>query len=331
MPIILPEGLACTPLLLSEGIDVLHSPPRRASTLRVGLVNLMPDMATTERQFARLLGATHQDVELVLALPRSCRPQYQGTALYERWDGASLPNSLDGLIVTGAPLEHLPFEDVTYWRELASICDWAASSATSTLYICWAAFAALYAFHGVRTRMLPQKISGIFPQQIMDRRDPMTTGLGATFPCPVSRHAEVEARNVPWKRGLTLLAQSSESGLCLVADTPKRAYYMFNHLEYDADTLKLEYLRDRARRADTALPQNYLPDGDVTGIPPLVWRQPAQKVFANWLALLAARRRGQEKAGGLAQAPLPADFGVAMPHGQPDLDLGRSSPRNHQP
>ena len=226
----------------------------------------------------------------MLALPLSHRFGHEGTALYQRWSESCLPSSLDGLIVTGAPLEHLPFEDVTYWRELAGICDWAARSVGGTLYICWAAFAALYAFHGVRTRMLPRKISGIFQQWIVERGDPLTSGLGANFPCPVSRHAEVEALVLPWRRGLTLLAQSPESGLCLVADAPKHAHYMFNHLEYDADTLKREYLRDRARRADADVPENYLPDGDVSKIPPLVWRRPAERLFANWLSILAERR-----------------------------------------
>ena len=124
----------------------------------------------------------------------------------------------------------------------------------------------------------------------METSDPLTAGLVATFPCPVSRHAEVEVHDVPWRRGLTCLAQSSESGLCLVADAPHNAHYMFNHLEYDAETLKLEYLRDRTRRTGTALPQNYLPNGDVSKAPPRVWRRPAEKLFANWLAILAARQ-----------------------------------------
>jgi homoserine O-succinyltransferase/O-acetyltransferase len=178
-----------------------------------------------------------------------------------------------------------------YWGELRYICGWAASNVGGTLYIRWAAFAALHSFHGVRTRVLPQKISGVFQQQVMETRDRLTGGLGASFPCPVSRHAEVQAHDLPWRRGLTCLAQSSESGLCLVADAPHSAHYMFNHLEYDADTLKLEYLSDRARRADTTLPQNYLPNSDVSKAPPLVWRRTAEKLFANWLAILAARRR----------------------------------------
>jgi homoserine O-succinyltransferase len=297
MPIILPEDVASAALLRSEGIEVLHRRPRHASTLRVGLLNLMPDKTATEMQFARLLGATRRHVELVFALPRSYRSGSGTPSSYERWSDYCLPRGLDGLIITGAPLEHLPFEDVAYWRELSYICHWAAGNIDHTFYVCWAAFAALYAFHGVRTRMMPHKLSGVFNQQVVDARDPLMTGLGASFPCPVSRHAEVVASDMPWRRGLTCLAQSLESGICLVADSANNAHYMFNHLEYDADTLKREYLRDRARSAGTTVPHNYLPNDDVSQAPFRVWRQPAENLFANWLTMLGKRACQAEHSG----------------------------------
>jgi homoserine O-succinyltransferase/O-acetyltransferase len=138
--------------------------------------------------------------------------------------------------------------------------------------------------------MLPRKLSGIFAQQIMDVREPLLSGLGVTFACPVSRHAEVSAGDVPWQRGLVCLAQSARSGLCLIADPRRSALYMFNHLEYDADTLEREYLRDCARRTDVAAPENYWPNDDTSAQPPLTWRRPAEKFYANWLAKLAARK-----------------------------------------
>jgi homoserine O-succinyltransferase len=291
VPIILPQGLASAASLRREGIKVLHGPPQNSATLRVGFINLMPDMSRTEIQFARLLASTHRHVELVLVLPASYRIGHEGTRMYARWDEPPREEHLDGLIVTGAPLEHVAFEDVSYWRELSRICDWAASTIDSTLYICWAAFAALYRFHGVQTRILPEKISGVFEQLVMQAGDALTAGLGAAFRCPVSRHAEVPAHDVPWRRGLTCLAQSSESGLCLVADKPRNGHYMFNHLEYDADTLQLEYQRDSARRSDTAIPQNYFPHDDPFNMPSLVWRHSAKKLFANWLEILAMRQR----------------------------------------
>jgi homoserine O-succinyltransferase/O-acetyltransferase len=137
--------------------------------------------------------------------------------------------------VTGAPLEHLGFEDVTYWRDLVRICKWAASNVGGTLYICWASFAAHYTFLGARTRILPHKLAGVFQQQVMETTDPLMSGLG--FSCPVSRHGEVGVNDVPWRRGLTCLVYSPESGLCLVSDTPRNAHYMFNNLEYDADVV----------------------------------------------------------------------------------------------
>ncbi len=286
MPIILPEKLPSATLLRNEGIEVRHRSLPNSPTLRVGLLNLMPDKSRTETQFARLLGASCHNVELVLALPRSYRSAHEAGRLYERWSETSLPRRLDGLIVTGAPLEHLPFEDVSYWRELSYICDWAAINVGSTLYICWAAFAALYIFHDVRKRVRPHKISGVFQQQVMDTRQPLTAGIEASFPCPVSRHAEVHVGDLPWRRGLICLAQSSQSGLCLVADPAHNAHYIFDHLEYDADTLKLEYLRDRARGVNTTLPMNYLPNDDLSKPPPLVWRRSAERLFANWLTIL---------------------------------------------
>src|SRR5262245_41601598 len=177
MPIIMPERLASAALLRREGIDVLHRPFRDSAALRIGLLNLMPDKTRTEAQFARLLGATHRQVELVLGLPASYRQDVQGTEDYARWSEEALPRDLDGLIVTGAPLEHIPFEDVVYWRELAQICNWAARHVGSTIYVCWAAFAALYRFHGVPMRILPQKLSGIFEQHVMDVQEPLTHGL----------------------------------------------------------------------------------------------------------------------------------------------------------
>ena len=302
MPIILPNGLASAALLRREGIEVLHRPPGHEAVLRVGLLNLMPDMTRTEMQFGRLLGATQHHVEVVPAVPQSYRRGHLATEHYSRWDELSLPRRLDGLIVTGAPLEHLAYEDVRYWRELIDILDWAAANVASTLYVCWGAFAALYRFHGVRTRMLPHKISGVFDQQILETKHPLMSGLGPAFPCPVSRHAEIDARDIPWRRGLTCLAQSFESGVCLVGDPAFNAHYMFNHLEYDADTLKREYLRDSAQRAATTLPQNYLPNDDLSQEPPLRWRAAAEQLFSNWLAQIAAQR-----------------------HAHPTADLGRSA------
>ena len=288
MPIIVPEGLSSARLLRAERIEVLHGPPRNVSTLRIALLNMTPDKTNTELQFARLLGATGRHVELVPALPQAYRTNPTSMELYMRWGERSLPPRLDGMIVIGAALDHMPFEDLAYWGELSSIFKWATSNVDSALYIGWAAFAALYMHHGVRPRVLPYKVSGVFQQQVMDSIDPLMAGLGAGFPCPVSRRAEVAVNDMPWRRGLTCLAQSMESGFCLVADAANSANYMFDHLEYDAGTLRDEYLRDQSRRAGTTVPQNYLPNDDIAEVPSMVWRRSAQTFFANWLTILAA-------------------------------------------
>jgi homoserine O-succinyltransferase len=290
MPIILPERLASAALLRGESIEVLQQPSQDSAVLRIGLLNLMPDKSRTEVQFARLLGATGREVELVLGLLVSYRAGVTGMEHYARWGKASLPRNLDGLIVTGAPLEHVPFDDVVYWRDLVAICDWAAAHVSSTIYVCWAAFAALHRFHGVPMRILSQKLSGIFEQQVMKAQAPLTARLGTSFSCPVSRHAEVSVDDVPWQKDLVCLARSPRSGLCLIADERCNAFYMFNHLEYDADTLKLEYLRDSSRRAGIPLPENYWPNDDISKPPPLLWRRAAEMLFANWLEILAARQ-----------------------------------------
>src|SRR4029453_7534624 len=207
----------------------------------------MPKKSRTEVQFARLLGAPGREVGLVLGLPVSYRAGVTGMEHYARWGKASVPRNLDGLIVTGAPLEHVPFDDVVYWRDLVAICDWAAAHVSSTFYVCWAAFAALHRFHGVPMRILSQKLSGIFEQQVMKAQAPLTARFGTSFSCPVSRHAEVSVDDVPWQKDLVCLARSPRSGLCLIADERCNAFYMLNHLKYDADTLKLEYLRDSSR------------------------------------------------------------------------------------
>jgi len=297
MPVILPPGLGAAARLRREGVEVLDQAPAHGTALRVGLLNLMPNKTATEVQFARLLAVTRRHVELMPALPASYRSPFEGAQLYASWSAGALPQGLDGLIVTGAPLEHVAFEDVIYWRELLQIFDWATCHVGSTLYVCWAAFAALNAFHGVPMRILPRKLSGVFEQRVTDATHSLTAGMGATFPCPVSRHAEVAIHDVPWRRGLLCLAQSTQSGLCLIADERRRALYMFNHLEYDGDTLNFEYQRDRARGADLALPRNYWPNDNMSIAPPLVWRASAERLFANWLATLAARASAQLPVG----------------------------------
>ncbi len=289
MSIALPIGLPARPTLTAEGVEVLTGDElhrRGGRPLRICFVNLMPNKIVTETQICRLLGATPIPVALTLCLPDSYRskttPASHIASFYRPWSQIR-DERFDGLVVTGAPIETLPFEDVTYWSDLLAILDWAKSRITSSLYICWAAQAALHHFHAVPKHQLPTKISGVFPQRVASADSPLLRGFGAEFPAPVSRYTEVRAGDLPAQAGLTVLADSPDAGLCLIEDRDNRAVYMFNHLEYDAGTLREEFLRDRLAGKPVSVPSNYFPNDDPARSALNVWRPPAYLLFGNWL------------------------------------------------
>jgi len=293
MSIALPEGLPAHDTLVQEGLDVYgHTGPfgmTRPGTLRIALLNLMPMKPVTETQFARLLGAGPYDVELTLLLPDGYAPKTMPMdylrSFYRRWSEVR-DRTFDGLIVTGAPVETLPFREVRYWEQLTRILDWTQTHVGSSFHICWAAQAALQHFHGVPKHALPRKAFGVYRHRVRNWGVPLMRGFGAELPIPVSRHTEVRAGDLPRGRGVTVLADSPQTGLALLADRPRRAYYMFNHLEYDGDTLAREYRRDVASGRPVDLPANYFPDDDPTRPPRNAWRAPARLMFRNWLAEL---------------------------------------------
>ena len=299
MPIILPEGLPARHALQAEGIPVLRDAPDDAPPVRVLLVNLMPRKTDTEAQIARLLGGTPRTVALTLAVPdgyaSNTTPAFYLETFYKRWREIR-GRAYDALIVTGAPVETLPFEDVTYWSDLTQIFDWAAHTVRRSYYICWAAQAALYHFHGVPKHRLPEKRFGVYHQTIRRAGSPIFDGIAGCFPVPVSRHTETRAEDLPRGRGLTTLAASPQSGLCMVEDRDRRSLYMFNHLEYDADTLAQEFQRDRRAGAAIALPAHYYPSDDPARRPVNIWRPYARRIFRNWLrgAAPAADQAPQE-------------------------------------
>ncbi len=288
MPIALPSGLPARQALLAEGLEVLDSEALRSwgrRPLRVCLVNLMPGKAATELQIARLLAATPIPVELVLSLPDGYLPKSTPAdhlAFYIPWPVVR-DSGIDALIATGAPVEELPFEEVTYWRGLCDILDWARNHPVNCLYICWAAQAALYRSHGVPKRQLAQKLFGVYPQRVVEPASPLLAGFSDVFPAPVSRHAEARQADLPPDVGLKVLAASAQSGLCLVEDTANRALLSFNHLEYDGGTLAAEYLRDRQAGKSVDIPFNYFPGDDLAKEPANSWRPFGQLLIANWL------------------------------------------------
>ena len=304
MPIKLPPGLPACDSLRKEGVVVAEGPwsgPHGGRPLRVALLNLMPQKSVTETQIARLLGRSPHRVALTLLVPGTYRsktaPPEHMAAFYRPWP-AVRERDFDGLIVTGAPVETLPFEAVAYWDELTAIFDWAQTRVRRSFHICWAAQAALYHAHGVPKHGLEKKMFGIFAQQAGTPGAALLKGLEGGFPTPVSRHTEVRVADLPRDRGLDVLASSPAAGLCLVEDRPRRAVYMFNPLEYDRDTLAREYRRDRDAGLETAVPENYFPDDDPARPPTDGWCRAAQRLFDNWLDRIVAdaRRCGaQEK------------------------------------
>lgn len=289
MPVILPDGLPARETLLAEGVEVLspgHAKGTQPSPLRVALLNLMPTKAKTETQIARLLGRTPFRVELTLFVPDGYAPKTAPsghvTAFYRRFSQIR-GQRFDGLIVTGAPVETLPFEDVSYWRELTEILDWSRRCVPRSLYICWAAQAALRHFHGVPKHRLDEKLFGVFRHRLVKADAAALRGFGEGFLVPVSRRAAVRAEDLPAGRGLEILAESAEAGLSLLEESTRAALYMFDHLEYDTETLRDEYLRDRAAGRPIGLPANYFPDDDASRPPCNGWRSHGALLFRNWI------------------------------------------------
>jgi len=289
MSIALPVGLPARQILLDEGVEVLagdelHRRVRRP--LRLCLINLMPNKMVTEVQIARLLGVTSIPVELTLCVPDSYRsnttPADHLTAFYQPWSRVR-DQPFDGVVVTGAPVETLPFEEVTYWSELCAIFDWARALSIHGFYICWAAQAALYHFHGVSKRQLPEKMFGVFHHHLTNAASPLLRGFGKEFPAPVSRHTEVCLADLPNQAQLKVLAVSPEAGVCLIEDRSSRAVYMFNHLEYDTRTLGDEFMRDRQAGKFVRVPCNYFPENDPQRTPVNIWRPYGTLLVANWL------------------------------------------------
>ncbi len=281
MTIYLPTGLPAADVLRNEGIQVEegHAP---VTALRIGLFNLMPDRIATELQFARILAATGMDCELVLLRPAGYIPRNTPSRhmdrFYETWSEAS-GVGLDGLIVTGAPVEKLEFESVAYWSEMEDLLFQARGLYLPTFHICWAAQAALYVYHGVPKHLVNGKVFGVFDQTSTRPGHELLAGLGKTFPVPVSRHTEVRPEDLPKDGPVEVLAESPGSGLCLLEDRSANAVYMFNHFEYDADTLDREYRRDVAAGLEITPPHG--PSVAAGTTPP--WRYGAVRFFRNWL------------------------------------------------
>jgi homoserine O-succinyltransferase len=289
MPIKIPNDLPARRVLEDEGVEVISefdAVHQDIRPLRIALLNLMPDKIRTEAQIARVVGSTPLQVEMTLLNTSSYKsrnvPERHLIDFYHTWDEVR-HEKFDGLIVTGAPIETMPFEKVDYWRELTAIFDWAQENVFRGFYICWGAQAALHHFHGVPKHELERKMFGVFRHRLTGVRSSLLIGFNDEFSIPVSRHTEVRREDIPDKPGLRILAESPVSGVCLMEDLPHQAIYMFNHLEYDADTLKGEYERDIDAGAEIQLPQNYFPGDDPEQPPVNQWRAYAHLLLWNWI------------------------------------------------
>ena len=291
MPIKIPENLPAYDVLTREGIMVMsedQASRQDIRPLRIGLLNLMPKKIQTENQFARLIGATPLQIEL--SLIRMSEHQTRNTAadhmesFYRTFiEVEASGEKFDGLIITGAPIEHLPFEDVTYWDELKRIMDWTQTHVHSTFGVCWGGMAMIYHFHGVPKLDLPKKAFGCYRQNNLVPNSPYLRGFSDNFVIPVSRWTEISASDVNKHADLTTLLASDEGGPCLIEDKAHRALYIFNHFEYDSDTLKQEYDRDVDAGTPINIPRNYYPEDDPSRPPENRWRSHAHLLYGNWI------------------------------------------------
>ena len=289
MPIKIPNALPATKTLNDENIFVMTE--TRAMTqdirpLHILLLNLMPTKIDTETQLSRLLGNTPLQVELTLARVGSHEskntPEEHMLAFYKNFDDVAHLN-FDGMIITGAPVEHLPFEEVDYWDELCRIMDWSKTHVHSTFHICWGAQAALYHHFGIEKRPLPEKMFGVFPHRVEYKRSILFRGFDDVFMAPHSRHTTIERADIENVSALRILASSDEAGVYAVSTENGRQIFVTGHSEYDPLTLDREYRRDVQAGKPIAVPKNYYPNDDPAQPPIVSWRAHANLLYSNWL------------------------------------------------
>jgi len=289
MPIKIPQTLPAYDVLTREGVMVMSDDAASRQDIRplqIGLLNLMPKKVQTETQFARLIGATPLQIELTLIRmseheSKHTAPEHM-EAFYKPFSQARA-QKFDGLIITGAPIEHLEFDEVSYMDELAQVFDWTQTHVHSTFGVCWGGMAMINHLHGVKKHMLGAKAFGCFRHKNLAPASPYLRGFSDDFVVPVSRWTEMRDAEIGAVDGLEILMSSDEVGACLVADPGHRALYIFNHLEYDSGTLKEEYDRDVADGTPINVPSNYYPDDDPTRQPENRWRSHGHLLYGNWL------------------------------------------------
>jgi homoserine O-succinyltransferase len=289
MPITLPSDLPAFEVLSREGVMVMsqdQAARQDIRPLRIALLNLMPKKIQTENQFARLIGATPLQIDLSLIrmtehVSKNISQEHM-EAFYRPFQEVK-DEKFDGLIITGAPIEHLPFEEVTYWDELREVMDWTQTHVHSTFGVCWGGMAMMWHFYGIAKHMLPHKAFGCFRHQNLAPASPYLRGFSDDCVIPVSRWTEVRQAEIDAVPDLSTLLGSEEVGPCLVEDPKHRALYIFNHFEYDSRTLKEEYDRDVASGTPINVPINYYPNDDPAMTPQNRWRSHGHLLYGNWI------------------------------------------------
>ena len=289
MPIKIPRDLPAFKVLSDENIFVMNN--ERAGKqdirpLKIAILNLMPKKIQTENQLLRYLSNTPLQVEIKLLQTESYRSTHTSFEHMERF--YSFFNDIkeerfDGLVITGAPVEQLEFEDVMYWNELKEIMEWSKSNVFSTLHICWGAQAGLNYHYGIPKYQLDKKMFGVFKHYINDTTADLTRGLDDVFYAPHSRHTEVRREDIEKVSELDILSESEEAGIFIVANKNRRQIFVSGHLEYERNTLSDEYFRDVNKGLEIEMPKNYFPNNDSSREPMVTWRGSANVVFSNWL------------------------------------------------
>lgn len=289
MPIKIDNQLPAHKALESENIFVMtesRAVEQDIRPLRILMLNLMPTKIETETQILRLLSNSPLQVDVELLQVKSHKSKHTSMEhmlkFYKVFDEIK-NNRYDGMIVTGAPVEHLEFEQVDYWDELCMILDWSRKNVYSCFYICWGAQAALYHYYGIPKYSLDEKLFGVFAHRSLDTFHPLMRGLDDTFYVPHSRHTETRRSDIAQVRDLQILSYSDIAGVHLISDMACRNFYATGHSEYDRNTLAREYFRDVDKGLDISVPQNYFPDDNPENVPDMAWRSTGNLLFANWL------------------------------------------------
>lgn len=289
MPIIIPETLPAKSILERENVFVMGRKRARSQdirSLKLAILNLMPTKKATETQLLRLMANTVLQVDVTLLHTRTYQskntPAEHLVAHYQTIEKVK-EKKFDGLIITGAPVEHLNFHQVAYWEELQTIMDWSEEYVYSTLHICWAAQAGLYHRYGIPKFPLSEKLFGVFSHRVLDKNEKLLRGFDDTFYAPHSRHTEIRQEDIENVSELDLLSRSEKAGVYIAASKNRRQFYITGHSEYGAQTLKKEYERDLSKGLSIDPPENYFPEDNLTCSPLVRWRGHAHLMFSNWL------------------------------------------------